>query len=218
MGIEHVFIEYDPAKPINRFELGTRKLVRTIELEHFKVEAAAPAPLPTITSFVISREIVQPNAPFTITSVFQNGTGRVGRGLSPTQWTTVTSQVALTQTITQDTDFTLEVLGTDGITKRTATESILVGPTISSFVFSNYFVYRNVPFTITSVFQNGTGRVGRGLLATQWTTVTSGVPLTQTVTQDTDFLLEVTGNDGITKVTEAEYITVTSPFGGFVMM
>ena len=44
MGIEHVFIEYDPAKPINRFELGTRKLVRTIELEHFKVEASAPDP------------------------------------------------------------------------------------------------------------------------------------------------------------------------------
>ena len=44
MGIEHVFIEYDPAKPMNRFELGTRKLVRTIELEHFKVEASASAP------------------------------------------------------------------------------------------------------------------------------------------------------------------------------
>ena len=127
MGIEHVFIEYDPAKPMNRFELGTRKLVRTIELEHFKVEAAAPAPLPTITSFVISREIVQPNAPFTITSVFQNGTGRVGRGLSPTQWTTVTSGVALTQTITQDTVFTLEVLGTDGITKVYETDNIMVG-------------------------------------------------------------------------------------------
>ena len=136
MGIEHVFIEYDPAKPTNRFELGTRKLVRTIELEHFKVESA-PAPPPTITSFVISHEIVQPNASFTITSVFQNGTGRVGRGLSPTQWSSVTSGVALTQTITQDTVFTLEVLGTDGITKVTATDSILIGPTISSFVISH---------------------------------------------------------------------------------
>ena len=75
---------------------------------------------------MISHGVVNPNVPFTITSVFENGTGRVGRGLSPTQWTTVTSGVALTQTITQDTDFTLEVVGTDGIAKVTETENILV--------------------------------------------------------------------------------------------
>ena len=76
---------------------------------------------------MISHGVVNPNVPFTITSVFENGTGRVGRGLSPTQWTTVTSGVALIQTVTQDTDFTLEVTGTDGITKVTATDNILVG-------------------------------------------------------------------------------------------
>ena len=140
MGIEHVFIEYDPAKPTNRFELGTRKLVRTIELEHFKVESAASSgsgssgsgssgssasPGPTITAFDFSNALVGPNQQFTITSYFQNGTGRVGRGLiNTTQWTAVTNGVPLPQTITETTDFVLEVLGLDGITKVTMEENV----------------------------------------------------------------------------------------------
>ena len=152
MGIEHVFIEYDPAKPTNRFELGTRKLVRTIELEHFKVEAPPPSPPPpsppppsppppsppppspgpTISAFDFSNALVGPNQQFTITSYFQNGTGRVGRGLiNTTQWTAVTSGVPLPQTITETTDFLLEVLGLDGITKVTREENVefTEGPT-----------------------------------------------------------------------------------------
>jgi hypothetical protein len=45
MGVEHVYVEYDPAKPTNRFDLGTRRLVHTIELEHFRT-FSAPAPAP----------------------------------------------------------------------------------------------------------------------------------------------------------------------------
>ena len=80
-------------------------------------------------------------------------------------------------------------------------------------MISHGIVNPNVPFTITSVFENGTGRVGRGsttLSVVEWYLVTSGVPLTQTVTQDTDFLLEVTGTDGITKVTETDNIMVSN--------
>jgi hypothetical protein len=53
MGVEHVYVEYDPAKPTNRYDLGTRRLVHTIELEHFRtmmavtVSAPAPAPAPS---------------------------------------------------------------------------------------------------------------------------------------------------------------------------
>ena len=36
MGIEHVFVVYDPAKPTNRFDLGFRKAVTKIELVHFE--------------------------------------------------------------------------------------------------------------------------------------------------------------------------------------
>ena len=36
MGIEHVFVVYDPAKPTNRFDLGFRKAVTKIELVHFQ--------------------------------------------------------------------------------------------------------------------------------------------------------------------------------------
>jgi len=49
MGVEHVYVEYDPAKPTNRYDLGTRRLVHTIELEHFRTMSAtvsAPAPAP----------------------------------------------------------------------------------------------------------------------------------------------------------------------------
>lgn len=49
MGVEHVYVEYDPAKPTNRYDLGTRRLVHTIELEHFRtmaVTVSAPAPAP----------------------------------------------------------------------------------------------------------------------------------------------------------------------------
>jgi hypothetical protein len=35
MGVEHVFVEYDPAKA-NHFDLGVRKLVHAVELSHFE--------------------------------------------------------------------------------------------------------------------------------------------------------------------------------------
>jgi hypothetical protein len=50
MGVEHVYVEYDPAKPTNRYDLGTRRLVHTIELEHFKI--TPPPTSSVITSFV----------------------------------------------------------------------------------------------------------------------------------------------------------------------
>ena len=50
MGVEHVYVEYDPAKPTNRYDLGTRRLVNTIELEHFKI--TPPPTSSVITSFV----------------------------------------------------------------------------------------------------------------------------------------------------------------------
>ena len=36
MGIEHVFVVYDPAKPTTRFDLGFRKAVTKIELMHYQ--------------------------------------------------------------------------------------------------------------------------------------------------------------------------------------
>lgn len=42
MGIEHVYVVYDPTTT-NRFDLGGRKLVRGIELTHFQPEDAANA-------------------------------------------------------------------------------------------------------------------------------------------------------------------------------
>ena len=47
MGVVHVYVEYDPAKSTNRYDLGMRRLVHTIELEHFRTMAATvsvPAP------------------------------------------------------------------------------------------------------------------------------------------------------------------------------
>ena len=139
MGIEHVFIEYDPAKPINRFELGTRKLVRTIELEHFKVEASAPDPdppdpdppdpdppasvpdpriSPHIVSFVASSTSVLPNTSFTLTAVFTDGIGTING-------TNVTSGQAFTHPgITQSSLFSLTVTSSDGF--NAAQDSIYV--------------------------------------------------------------------------------------------
>ena len=144
MGIEHVFIEYDPAKPMNRFELGTRKLVRTIELEHFKVEASAPDPdppdpdppdpdppdpdppasvpdpriSPHIVSFVASSTSVLPNTSFTLTAVFTDGIGTING-------TSVTSGQAFTHPgITQSSLFSLIVTSSDGF--NAAQDSIYV--------------------------------------------------------------------------------------------
>ena len=103
MGVEHVYVEYDPAKSTNRYDLGTRRLVHPIELEHFRTMAAtvsvpetnapapapapetnapapAPAPAPTvlnpeITSFTASPNPVQRNQITTITAYFSNGSG-----------------------------------------------------------------------------------------------------------------------------------------------
>ena len=135
MGIEYVFIEYDPAKPMNRFELGTRKLVRTIELEHFKVEASDPPDpdppdpdppasvpdpriSPHIVSFVASSTSVLPNTSFTLTAVFTDGIGTING-------TIVTSgQVFTHPGITQSSLFSLIVTSSDGF--NAAQDSIYV--------------------------------------------------------------------------------------------
>ena len=36
MGIEHVYVVYDPSRPINRFDLGFKKIASSIELTHFE--------------------------------------------------------------------------------------------------------------------------------------------------------------------------------------
>ena len=37
MGIEHVYVVYDPTRPINRFDLGFRKVATAIELTHYEI-------------------------------------------------------------------------------------------------------------------------------------------------------------------------------------
>ena len=37
MGIEHVYVVYDPTRPLNRFDLGFRKVATSIELSHYEV-------------------------------------------------------------------------------------------------------------------------------------------------------------------------------------
>jgi hypothetical protein len=37
MGIEHVYVVYDPARPLNRFDLGFRKVATSIELSHYEI-------------------------------------------------------------------------------------------------------------------------------------------------------------------------------------
>jgi hypothetical protein len=35
MGIEHVYVVYDPSRPINRFDLGFKKITSSIELTYY---------------------------------------------------------------------------------------------------------------------------------------------------------------------------------------
>ena len=35
MGLKYVYVEYDPARPVNCFDLDVRELVHTIELTRF---------------------------------------------------------------------------------------------------------------------------------------------------------------------------------------
>jgi len=45
MGIEHVYVVYDPARPQNRFDLGFRKVATSIELSHYDIDGdVLPAP------------------------------------------------------------------------------------------------------------------------------------------------------------------------------
>ena len=37
MGIEHVYVVYDPTRPFNRFDLGFRKVATSIELSHYEI-------------------------------------------------------------------------------------------------------------------------------------------------------------------------------------
>jgi hypothetical protein len=37
MGIEHVYVVYDPSRPFNRFDLGFRKVATSIELSHYEI-------------------------------------------------------------------------------------------------------------------------------------------------------------------------------------
>ena len=37
MGIEHVYVVYDPTRPFNRFDLGFRKVATSIELTHYEI-------------------------------------------------------------------------------------------------------------------------------------------------------------------------------------
>ena len=36
MGTEHIYVVYDPTRPINRFDLGFRKLATALELTNFE--------------------------------------------------------------------------------------------------------------------------------------------------------------------------------------
>ena len=47
MGIEHVYVVYDPSRPINRFDLGFKKIASSIELTHYEIFAPLAV---TITS------------------------------------------------------------------------------------------------------------------------------------------------------------------------
>jgi hypothetical protein len=37
MGVEHVYVVYDPTRPVNRFDLGFRKVSKMIELTHYEI-------------------------------------------------------------------------------------------------------------------------------------------------------------------------------------
>ena len=48
MGIEHVYVVYDPTRPQNRFDLGFRKLATSIELSHYDIFGDDDLPAPTL--------------------------------------------------------------------------------------------------------------------------------------------------------------------------
>jgi hypothetical protein len=48
MGIEHVYVVYDPMRPLNRFDLGFRKVATSIELSHYDIFDGDDLPAPTL--------------------------------------------------------------------------------------------------------------------------------------------------------------------------
>ena len=86
MSLEYVYVEYDPEKPTNRYDLSTRKRVHAIELTCAETlttsSSVAPAPAPAppeIQSFErtdnISSLQVLPGADFTLRAMFTGGAG-----------------------------------------------------------------------------------------------------------------------------------------------
>ena len=174
MGIEHVFIEYDPTKPTNRFELGTRKLVRSIELTNVEgtAPALAPAPAPasdttalapTILDFYsnATTELPYPSS-VNLTAIFPRGTGVVTPGALPI----VTGGSVSVTPPRGVTVYTLTVTHNNATVTRTHTLYVMpaIPPSITSFSRSggntSLYVTANTSVTLTAVFDHGSDRQG----------------------------------------------------------
>ena len=71
MGIEHVYVVYDPTRPFNRFDLGFRKVATSIELSHYEIFQSFNAQLqPLLAPLLLSIDEVEGNT----TTIVHNAT------------------------------------------------------------------------------------------------------------------------------------------------
>ena len=148
MGIEHVYLEYDPAKPA-RFDLGVRKLVTGVELTHYAYTDHAghaphvdpdppstPTPLPHILSFAATRSTVTANTEVYLTATWAINaqhavTAEVYAGDTLLNLT-ITSGTAFTHSPATTTTYTLKVTNADGIDeRRSVVITVVAAPSVS---------------------------------------------------------------------------------------
>jgi hypothetical protein len=165
MGVEHVYVEYDPAKPTNRYDLGTRKRVHAIELTCAETlttsssvaPAPAPAPAPTILSFAHNAVYgsVGAGSQVLLSAQWENGTGRIGA----TTFTGFSGSVTVSPQVT--TTYTLIVTNADGVSvSRDLTVTVVPSPTITSFDQDLNNVASGTQVTLTASWTGGSGRIG----------------------------------------------------------